>query len=141
MLPEDLKQLLLVFNSHGVEYLMVGGYAVGVYAEPRATKDLDLFIRSDVKNSEAVFDALAAFGAPLSGISPVDFRDAPTAVFQLGNPPGRVDILQSIDAVTFEEAWTQRTDTIVDGVSVQVISASSWSATNSSPLDCATWPM
>lgn len=120
---------------------MVGGYAVGVYAEPRATKDLDLFIRSDVKNSEAVFDALAAFGAPLSGISPVDFRDAPTAVFQLGNPPGRVDILQSIDAVTFEEAWTQRTDTIVDGVSVQVISANSWSATNSSPLDCATWPM
>jgi predicted nucleotidyltransferase len=55
ILPEDLKQLLHAFNEHGVEYLVVGGYAVGIYAEPRATKDLDLFIRSEVKNSEAVF--------------------------------------------------------------------------------------
>jgi hypothetical protein len=58
MLPEDLKQLLLAFNAFGVEYLVVGGYAVGVYAEPRATKDLDLFIRSELANSEAVFRAL-----------------------------------------------------------------------------------
>ena len=51
ILPEDLKQLLLAFNAHGVEYMIIGGYAVGVYSEPRATKDLDLFIRSDVRNS------------------------------------------------------------------------------------------
>jgi hypothetical protein len=54
-LPEDLRQLLLAFNEHGVEYLIVGGYAVGTYAEPRATKDVDLFIRSESRNSEAVF--------------------------------------------------------------------------------------
>jgi len=64
ILPEDLKQLLRAFNEHGVEYLVVGGYAVGIYAEPRATKDLDLCIRSEVKNSEAVFRALAALAHP-----------------------------------------------------------------------------
>jgi hypothetical protein len=58
MLQKDLKELLLAFNEHGVEYLVVGGYAVGVYSEPRATKDLDIFVRPDVKNSEAVFRAL-----------------------------------------------------------------------------------
>jgi hypothetical protein len=86
MLPEDLKQLLLAFNAHGVEYLIVGGYAVGVYSEPRSTKDLDLFIRSDAKNSEAVFRALTEFGAPLSGFAPADFRDAPGSVFQVDQP-------------------------------------------------------
>jgi hypothetical protein len=68
-LPEDLKQLLLALNAHGVEYLVVGGWAVGFYSEPRSTKDIDLFIRSGVKNSEAVFRALADFGAPLTGLT------------------------------------------------------------------------
>jgi hypothetical protein len=123
MLPEDLKQLLLAFNAHGVEYLIVGGYAVGVYAEPRATKNLDLFIRSDLKNSEAVFHALAEFGAPLEGIAPADFRNSPTSVFQVGQAPSRVDILQAIDAVTFDEAWQQRTEASFAGVEAHVISA------------------
>lgn len=110
MLPEDLKQLLLAFNAFGVEYLVVGGYAVGVYAEPRATKDLDLFIRPELANSEAVFRALAAYGAPLSGLSAEDFRDDPNSVFQIGQPPARVDILQHIDGVSFDEAWEERTE-------------------------------
>jgi len=87
MLPEDLKQLLLAFNAFGVEYLVVGGYAVGVYAEPRATKDLDLFIRSQLSNSEAVFRALAAYGAPLAGLSAADFRDDPNSVFKSASRP------------------------------------------------------
>ena len=55
MMPADLKELLLAFHDHGVKYLIVGGYAFGVYAEPRATKDLDIFIRADEENSKAVF--------------------------------------------------------------------------------------
>jgi hypothetical protein len=86
ILPEDLRQLLRAFNEHGVEYLVVGGYAVGIYAEPRATKDLDRFIRSEVKNSEAVFRALAAYGAPIAGLTPANFRDDPNSVFQIGQP-------------------------------------------------------
>jgi len=123
ILPEDLKQLLRAFNEHGVEYLVVGGYAVGIYAEPRATKDLDLCIRSEVKNSEAVFRALAAFGAPLAGLTPADFRDDPNSVFQIGRPPARVDILQQNDGVTFDEAWQQRAKASLDEVDTYVISA------------------
>jgi len=123
MLPEDLRQLLLAFNAFGVEYLVVGGYAVGVYAEPRATKDLDLFFRSDLRNSEAVFRALAAYGAPLSGLSAEDFRDDPDSVFQIGQPPARVDILQHIDGVSFEEAWEEKTDTNLSEIPTHFISA------------------
>jgi len=122
-LPEDLKQLLLAFNAYGVEYLVVGAYAVGVYAEPRATKDLDLFIRSEVQNSEAVFRALAAYGAPVAGLTPADFRDDPNSIFQIGLPPARIDILQAIDGVEFDEAWRQRIEAEMDDVSAHVISA------------------
>lgn len=122
-LPEDLRQLLLAFNAHGVEYLVVGGWAVGFYSEPRSTKDIDLFIRSGVKNSEAVFRALAEFGAPIAGLAPADFRDNPTSVFQLGNAPARADILQSIDGVDFDEAWKDRIGFSLEGIAVHVISA------------------
>jgi predicted nucleotidyltransferase len=122
MLPEDLKQLLLAFNDHEVEYLIVGGYAVGTYAEPRATKDLDLFIRSEIKNSESVYRALAAYGAPLSGLTAADFRDDPHSIFQIGQPPARVDILQHIDGVDFDQAWNHRAEASVDGVPAHVIS-------------------
>ena len=123
ILPEDLRQLLLALNAHGVEYLVVGGWAVGYYAEPRFTKDIDIFIRSSVKNSEAVFRALADFGAPLVGVTPADFRDSSTSVFQLGFAPSRADILQSIDGVNFDEAWEKKTAFTLEGISVYVISA------------------
>jgi len=113
MMPEDLKELLRAFNDHGVKYLIVGGYAFGVHAEPRATKDLDIFIRSDEENSKAIFRALAQYGAPLEGLSPSDFMDGTT--FQIGRPPARIDILQRIDGLTFDEAWENRIEGIVDG--------------------------
>jgi len=113
MMPEDLTELLRAFNDHGVKYLIVGGYAFGVHAEPRATKGLDIFIRSDEENSKAVFRALAQYGAPLEGLSPSDFMDGTT--FQIGQPPARIDILQQIDGLTFDEAWENRIEGIVDG--------------------------
>jgi hypothetical protein len=118
----DLKELLSALNEHHVKYLVVGGYAVGFYAEPRATKDLDIFIKADQQNSIAVFRALAAYGAPLAGYSPDDFNDSGTW-FQMGQPPHRIDILQQIDSIDFDEAWANRLDAMVDGeVSVHVIS-------------------
>lgn len=112
MMPKDLKELLRAFNDHAVEYLIVGGYAFGVHAEPRATKDLDLFVRSDEENSKAVFRALAQYGAALEGLSPADFMDGST--FQMGQPPARIDILQRIDGVTFDEAWKNRVEGLID---------------------------
>lgn len=121
MMPKDLKELLSAFNKHGVKYLVVGGYAFGVHAEPRATKDLDLLIRSDEVNSAAVYRALSQYGAPLDGLSPRDFMDGST--FQIGQPPARVDLLQRIDGLTFDEAWQHRIEGLIDEeVKVNVIS-------------------
>jgi len=113
MMPRDLKELLRAFNEHGVKYLIVGGYAFGAHAEPRATKDLDVFIATDEPNSNAVYRALAAYGAPLDGFSPSDFRD--DSGFQIGQPPARVDILQKISGITFDEAWDNRVEGLIDG--------------------------
>jgi hypothetical protein len=74
-LSPDHVALLSAFNEQKVKYLVVGGYAVGFHSEPRATKDLDVYIRADEENSQAVFRALAIFGAPIAGMSPADFND------------------------------------------------------------------
>jgi len=120
-MDEDLKELLRAFNAHAVKYLVVGGYACGVHLEPRTTKDLDLFIRSDEENSKAVFRALAQYGAPLGGLTPADFTDG--TVFQIGQSPARIDILQQIDGIRFDEAWEHRIEGRIDGeISTWVIS-------------------
>lgn len=119
MIPKDLKELLRAFNEQKVKYLVVGGYAFGVYAEPRATKDLDLFIQADEENSKAVFRALAEYGAPLAGFSSSDFRDGTS--FQIGQPPARIDLLQSIDGVTFEDAWEHRIEGLIDAETPTIV--------------------
>jgi hypothetical protein len=111
---KDQRDLLAAFNAHAVKYLIVGAHAVGVHAEPRGTKDLDVLIQANPKNSEAVFRALAEFGAPLAGMTPADFNDGPGSVFQIGVPPSRVDILQKIEGVDFDEAWQNRLETEID---------------------------
>ncbi len=113
MMPTDFKDLLRAFNANAVKYLIVGGHALGVHLLPRTTKDLDLFIRSDPENAKAAFRALAQFGAPLVGMSPADFADGTT--FQIGQEPDRIDILQRIDGVTFDEAWANRIEGKIDG--------------------------
>lgn len=121
MMIRDFKDLLRAFNANAVKYLIIGAHAFGVHAQPRATKDLDLFIRSDEENAKAVFRALAQFGAPLEGMSPADFADGMT--FQIGQPPDRIDVLQRIDGVTFDEAWENRVEGSIDGeVPAHVIS-------------------
>jgi hypothetical protein len=111
---KDQKELLFEFNAHGVEYLIVGGHAVNAHGVPRTTKDLDVLIRADAANSEKVYAALASFGAPLQGFTPADFRDHPEQIFQIGIEPSRIDILQSIPGLTFEEAWENRVPGRID---------------------------
>jgi hypothetical protein len=113
MMTKDFKDLLRAFNANAVKYLIIGGHAFSVHSEPRTTKDLDLFIRSDPENARAAFRALAQFGAPLKGMSEADFADGTT--FQLGQPPNRIDVLQQIAGITFDEAWPNRIEGNVDG--------------------------
>jgi len=109
----DFRELLRSFHAHGVKYLIVGGYAVSLYAQPRATKDLDIFIRADPENAKAVWDALVAFGAPLEGIAVGDLAN-PAKFVRFGHPPVAVDILPAIDGMSFDDAWSHRVHTVVD---------------------------
>jgi hypothetical protein len=108
------KDLLSAFNAHNVEYVVVGGHAAIAYGVARLTKDLDILVRADEVNSSAVYMALAAFGAPIESLSPADFCDNPDAVVQFGVPPNRIDILQGIAGISFEQAWQNRVDLQID---------------------------
>jgi hypothetical protein len=101
---KDQRDLLLAFNAHNVRYLVIGGYAYSHYTEPRATKDLDVFVDPSPENAAAVFEALVDFGAPLAGMTSRDFQDG-KSWFQIGVALSRIDIIQSIDAVDFDTAW------------------------------------
>lgn len=110
---DDFKELLSFFNAHSVKYLIVGGHAVSFYAQPRATKDLDISIKADPQNAKAVYAALAGFGAPLSGITEADLAD-PHKFLRFGREPVAVDILPGIDGVDFDQAWGRRVSGVID---------------------------
>ena len=109
----DFKELLSLFNGHKVKYLVVGGYAVSFHAQPRATKDLDIFIKADAANAEAVYNALAEFGAPLHGLTPEDFIEK-GKFYRMGHPPLMVDILPEISGIDFDTAWEKRVEAEID---------------------------
>ncbi len=113
MLDPDFRELLSAFNGQGVRYLIVGGYAVSFHAQPRATKDLDIFVATDEQNCQRIFKALAEFGAPLSGFTPEDLT-APGSFFRMGSPPVMVEIFPEITGVSFDAAWERREEVIVD---------------------------
>lgn len=117
----DFKELLLAFNEDEVEYLIVGAHALAVYGHVRATKDLDIWIRSDAENARRVISALLMFGAPLVDLSVEDLTQKGT-VFQIGIPPLRIDLLTTIDGVEFDEAWNRREEATLGDVVVPVIS-------------------
>jgi hypothetical protein len=104
---QDFEDILLHLNSEGAQYLIVGGYAVAIHAQPRATKDLDIFIGPDRANGAAVWRALAKFGAPVGDVPPDEMAE-PGTFFTWGNPPFRVDILTRISGVEFDNAWSRR---------------------------------
>ena len=117
----NFKELLLAFNAHDAEYLMVGAHALAAYGHIRATKDLDIWVRPEQANAQKVFQALAAFGAPLSDLT-VDDLSRKGTIFQIGLPPVRIDVITDIDGVEFAEAWTDRLETVFAGVPTFVIS-------------------
>ena len=117
----DFSDLLKAFNDNNVRYLVIGGYALVQYAEPRFTKDLDLWISTDRENAGAVFKALSEFGAPLSDMTEVDFAEE-GYFYQIGVPPVRVDILMGIPGVRFDQAWERRNEVMFDELMVRFIS-------------------
>jgi hypothetical protein len=117
----DFRELLNLFEKHKVRYLVVGGYAVMKYSEPRFTKDLDLWIAADWSNANSVYMALKEFGAPLAGLTVDDFT-RPDYFYQMGRAPLRIDILMSIPGIEFEEAWENREIADVNAIGISFIS-------------------
>jgi predicted nucleotidyltransferase len=121
-LNEDFRDLLVLLADAGVEFVIVGAYALAFHGAPRASGDIDLFVRPSAVNAGRVFDVLVRFGAPLqsAGVTADDFAQ-PGAVYQIGLPPRRIDLLTEISGVTFDEAWASRTTAEVEGRTVSFI--------------------
>jgi hypothetical protein len=117
----DFRDILSAFSAEGVEFLVVGSYALAAHAVPRATGDIDLWVGTTGTNPERVRRALIGFGAPVEQLSEDDLR-RPELVFQIGIEPQRIDVLTSIDGVEFAEAWADRVQADLGGLTVPVIS-------------------
>ncbi len=120
-LPEDWRAFIESLNSHGVDYVVVGAVALAHHGFPRYTGDLDVLIRNSPENAQRLEAALAAFGLAGLGLKAADF-DESYRVIQIGVAPNRIDLLTSITGVRFEDAWVDRVEAMVDGVSVNFIS-------------------
>jgi len=110
---DDFKELLSIFNDRKVKYLIVGGYAVSLHAQPRATQDIDILVKPDAGNAKALYAALAQFRAPLAGLAPEDFIER-DRFFRMGRAPVMVDILPEISGIDFDRAWENRVETVID---------------------------
>lgn len=120
VLNPDFRDILSAFIDAGVEFLVVGGYAMAAHRLPRATKDLDVWVGQSAENAGRVLRALDAFGAPRHGLTAGDLERDGT-IYQVGVPPNRVDVITTVDGVSFAEAWHARLDVDIDGLRVPII--------------------
>jgi hypothetical protein len=112
-----LRELLGLFRSNGVEFLVVGGHAVAFHGYPRFIEDIALFVRPSTDNGSRIVQVLREFGFVSLGIEPADF-EADDRMIQLGRAPNRVDLLTRLYAVTFDEAWATKVAGEIDGIRV-----------------------
>ena len=119
---EDLKELIRLFQSHGVEFLVVGAHALALYSRPRFTEDLDLFVNRTKDNTRRMRDALDEFGIHMSDASAAKFADDERSMIVLGKKPTQLDLLNFLDGLTFDEAWKRRVPGDLDDVKVDYLS-------------------
>lgn len=119
-LQRDLREFIALLNSLRVEYLIVGGHAVAFHGHPRFTGDIDFFVRATPANVERLLAVLNAFGFGDLGISVADLLERGRVV-QLGHPPNRIDLMNSVSGVEFGEAWERRVRTVMDDQPVSLI--------------------
>lgn len=117
---QDFVEMLAALSDAGADYLVVGAHALAAHGIPRATGDLDIWVRPTLENAARVWAALEAFGAPLHALELQDLY-SPEVVFQIGLPPNRIDLLTSISGVAFDDAWRDRIIVTVSGQDVPTI--------------------
>lgn len=122
---EDYRDVLIALVRSRARFLVVGAHALAVHGYPRATVDIDIWVEPSPENAQRVWNALAAFGAPLDdlGIQVQDFTRT-DVVAQFGLPPNRIDILTGVSGLTFEEAWAARLEAPVEEIQVPVLGLS-----------------
>ena len=120
MVEQDFKEFLKLLNENKVKYCIVGAYAVGLYAEPRYTKDIDILIKPTRENGKKIVKALKDFGFESLELTEDDFIEK-NKFIQLGYPPVRIDIITSIKGCTFEEIWQNKKIDYYDDIKVFVI--------------------
>ena len=116
----DFSDILSELTAAGAEFMIVGAFAIAAHGNPRATGDIDIWVRPSRENAERVLAALRAFGAPLAGLATDDLTDEQT-VFQIGVAPIRIDILAGIDGISFEDAWPRRVEANLGTLTVPVL--------------------
>ena len=121
LLPPDFKDFLQLLNSEKVEYLLVGGYAVGYYGYPRATGDMDIWVAATRDNAERIARVLREFGFAAETVSPELFLEEGRVV-RMGVPPMRIELLTGASGVDFQQCYADRKVDIIDGVEVSLIS-------------------
>jgi hypothetical protein len=121
LLPPDFKEFLQLLDKHQVDYLLIGGYAVGYHGYPRATGDMDIWVAINPENADKLVVVLAAFGFEATDISAELFLQ-PNNVIRMGVPPLRLEILTTISGVEFADAYAHRISETIDGVVVNIIS-------------------
>ena len=120
-LHPDFKDFLRLLNSHGVEYLLVGGYAVGYHGYPRATGDMDIWIEVNEVNAQKAAMVLHEFGMPKESVSQELFLDK-DRVIRMGVPPVRIEIITGASGVRFAECYSRREVVEFDGILLNFIS-------------------
>ncbi|MDT4954613.1 MAG: hypothetical protein QOJ02_2751 [Acidobacteriota bacterium] len=120
-LPPDFKEFLRLLNARQVEYLLIGGYAVGYYGYPRATADMDIWIAINRQNAEKVVAVLREYGFDLPELSPELFLEEDRMI-RMGVPPLRLEVITSISGVRFEECYAERVPVMVGDVEASLIS-------------------
>ena len=120
-LPKDFKDFLRLLNDEKVDYLLIGGYAVGYYGYPRATNDIDIWIAIHPENSQKVVNVLKKFGFNSPELEPELFLQQ-DKIIRMGHPPMRIEILTSISGVEFDECLQRKKVDTLAGISVNLIS-------------------
>jgi len=120
-LHPDFRDFLKLLNSHGVKYLIVGGYAVGYYGYPRATGDMDVWIAVDAENAAKTASALCAFGMPKDEVTETLFLQE-DAIIRIGIPPVRIEIITNASGVDFSDCYEHRVLVKINEITVNFIS-------------------
>ena len=119
-LPNDFKEFLKLLNSHPVEYLLIGGYAVSYHGHPRTTADINIWVAIEKENAEKLVTVLKEFGFDAPQLT-ADLFLRENQIIRMGNPPMRIELLTTISGVRFEECYSGRTVDVIDDVEVQII--------------------